>query len=482
MFRPVVDLQFLYPPLFYRYLQRDEGVVDFYSGDFADNNTFIRRNRHLEGLSFSRAPRNIVREINRFPDENGRRALEDKIAGKETVFVITGQQPSVLGGPLYVVYKALTVIKLAREMERVLGRPVQPLFWVAGEDHNIFEMTRIFVPAMPRGGEARRVRLSVPYFGPPAGRIKLRPRALEKLLERFEQLAPEGEHKAALMSLLKEKALLSGNLSEWFINVMSPLFSSLGLVFFDPLRASAEGLYTEMLLKVVEEGALIHSLISREEEKIKAAGFPLQVERTGQESFIMIVWKGRRCALYRDGDMFFTAKGELSLSKKELLGLIREEPHLFSPNVLLRPLFQDSLFPTLSYVPGPHELAYFAQVRGVYEIFGQEMPPLYPRVGATLVEPEIGRLLQKYNLSAEEAMRRCSQNEERSSPRGRKLVPGNIVRENLWPRSRPQERVFNIFSYIISYGFTFWYRFCEEFPLSAGHYICQWGNGELNDS
>ncbi|MDO9536238.1 MAG: bacillithiol biosynthesis BshC [Bacillota bacterium] len=215
--------------------------------------------------------------------------------------------------------------------------------------------------------------------------------SIDRVLTEMESNTPDSDYKPQVMEILREKSYEPGSLGKWFMKMMSAFFARHGLLFFDPIQASRSGLYTSLLLQVLEEGSLIHEQIAKQDGKIIDGGFPLQAGRTGQESFIMIIWNGRRYALNREKERFVTRGRELSVSRKELQEMIRQEPQRFSPNVFLRPVFQDRLFPNLTYVPGPGELAYFAQISGVYELFGLTMPPLNPRLGVTLVDPEIVR-------------------------------------------------------------------------------------------
>ena len=95
----------------------------------------------------------------------------------------------------------------------------------------------------------------------------------------------------------------------------------------------------------------------------------------------------------------FSLKGtRQTFSKDEMLGLLKTEPNLFSPNVVLRPICQDYLFPTLAYVAGPSEVAYFAQFKLLYEYFNIPEPIIFPRCSATIVEERIHKIINKYNL------------------------------------------------------------------------------------
>ncbi|MEW5921858.1 MAG: bacillithiol biosynthesis cysteine-adding enzyme BshC [Bacillota bacterium] len=465
MFQRVTALSGIYPPLFSRYVEQEAGVVAFFNGKFWDEKCYRSRAFFLQDCSFPREIRELLVDINSKLPVQPPAGWEEKLRDRRTLFVITGQQPGILAGPLLVLYKGLAAVKLARRLEALLQAPVQPLFWVASEDHNVLPLLRSYAPL--RGGGISRIRLPLSPDGLPAGMLNIEDEAMADLLEQVMRLNGGKEHSDAVMEWLQSTAHYGGNnLSGWFMQIMSHLCAAAGLIFFDPLQASARGYYIPPLLQTLEQSCHLHDRIAAAEEELKACGFPLQVKRRGRETFIMITWGKKRYPLLHEREHYYTPGGELSLTRGELLKLIMEQPSLFSPGVLLRPLFQDILFPTLAYVAGPGELAYFAQIKGLYSLFNLEMPLLFPRPGVTLLEPALQEKAEQYNLKLD-------------------MLPGMlqdeqgpyILRENLWPRSRPQERVFNIATYLLTYGFTFWEEFCRNFPVCPGHYLYCWKGG-----
>ena len=478
MFSIINNIETLYPPLYCSYIKGEERVINFFNeSSSGGNDDHAHRYKSLAEVNFPVETLKLLHDLNRTILGPYFKTPEKKLKDKRTVFVITGQQPGLLAGPLFNLYKALTAVKFAEKLESKLKIPVQPLFWVAGDDHNIPGLLRIFVPAPARGGPVK-IHLPFPHFGPPASMVVPTQDSIDKVICHIESLTADSDYKSQVMEILREKSNEPGSLGKWFMNIMSVFFARHGLLFFDPMQASSSGLYTSLLLQVLEEGSLIHERIADQDEKITGGGFPLQVVRTGQESFIMVIWNGRRYALYREKERFVTRGRELSLSRKELQDMIRQEPQRFSPNVFLRPVFQDRLFPNMAYVPGPGEVAYFAQISGVYELFGLTMPPLHTRLGVTLVEPEIEEHLRSNHLSVEEVIIRAQRNRRIKTSSKTETPVLEKLRENLWPRSMPQERVLNIIPYLIKYGFHFWEKFCEEFPVTAGHYSFYWGKDE----
>ncbi len=475
MFKRVTATGSIYPPLFSRYVEPETGVITFFDSNFQDEKSYSRRALYLQGCSYSQEVRQLLVEFNRGLPVQPSGNWESKVRDRRTLFVITGQQPGLFAGPLLVLYKALAAVKLARRLEENLQVPVQALFWVATEDHNVAPLLRSVVPL--HGGGIERIRLPLSPSGLPAGMVTLADGVVADTLEQL-RMSSNGRCKGEVMEWLWKTAQQGDNtLAGWFMQILSRLCSKAGLILFDPRQAAARGLYIPPLLKTLECSSHAHERIALAETELKANGFQIQVKRRGRESFIMITWEGRRYPLLQEGEHYFTPRGELSLSRSELIALIVEQPSFFSPGVLLRPLFQDILFPTLAYVAGPGELAYFAQSKALYPLFNMEMPLLYPRPGVTILEPSLQEVVARHDLNLDTLLPGLLQDCQNHT--GEKARALRLLCHNLWPRSSPQERVFSIVPYLIAYGFSFWEDFCSEFPGSTGHYLYYWKEGVL---
>lgn len=472
MFERLTSLRGIYPPLFSRYAMQDGSVADYFNGKFWEIDSYYRRAFFLHKCPFPRETRALLVELNRDLPLQPLPGWEEKVLDRRTIFVITGQQPGLFAGPLLVLYKSLAAVKLARELEARLQVPVQPLFWVASEDRNVEPLIQTYMPL--HSGGFTRIRLPLAPDSRAAAMTALDNIGVTALLEQLTGQEGSGVYKDEIIAWLQSALQQGGNnLAGWFMRIMARLLGGTGLIFFDPRQAAARGLYVPLLLQTLERFPCLHDRIAGAEEKLQAAGFPLQVRRRGNESLIMINWEKKRYSLLRDGKHYYTPGGELSISHGELLSLIVEQPSLFSPGVLLRPLFQDRLFPTLAYVAGPAELAYFAQSKDLYPLFDLEMPLLYPRPGVTLLAPPHRHMAAELGLELT-MFPEWVQDQFSRGPVCDQSRANRILCDNLWPRSRPQERVFSIIPYLLEYGFAFWQDFCRDFPDEPGHYLYSW--------
>jgi bacillithiol synthase len=321
----------------------------------------------------------------------------EELGEPRTVAVVTGQQTGLFGGPLFTLYKALTAIELADRLRTELRRPVVAVFWMASEDHDLAEADHIQL--LDRGGTLVTVRHAA--WGAPPGfipaNLRLGPTILETL-ERAWELLPSTEFTPALRDALGQAFAPERTLAEAFARWMVRLLGGAGLVLADGGDPVLKRLAAAVLRQELEEAPRSSQCILRASESLRALGYPAQIEARPDGVNCFLLRDGRR-PLVKDGDRFRLRDSRQAIPAGELRQLAQEAPESFSPNVALRPVVQDAIFPTIAYVAGPGELAYFAQLRWVYQAFGVPMPLIVLRASLTLMEPRIARLLERFRLS-----------------------------------------------------------------------------------
>jgi len=307
--------------------------------------------------------------------------------------VVTGQQVALFGGPLFSVYKALSAVKLATEFTHA-GQECVPIFWLATEDHDLAEVNHVTLLAAdgsltPFATEARGPEdapMSAIHFGP----------EIEVRAEEAARLVSDPE----VAGFLRQSYRAGETLGSAFAKLFSRVFQHSGVILIDAsdpeLHSVAESVYRAA---IVAAGDLDDALLERGRE-LEAAGYHAQVKVTHSSTLLFAMRDGSRVPVHRSNGLFAVA-GE-KLSQEELLQRVRKQPEQFSANVLLRPVVQDYLLPTLAYIGGPAEIAYFAQAAVAYEELLGRVTPILPRLSATLVEPRIQRLLERYQLSPAE--------------------------------------------------------------------------------
>lgn len=317
----------------------------------------------------------------------------------DCVAVVTGQQAGLFTGPLYCIYKTLTAIKLA-ECLRMRGVKAVPVFWMATEDHDFAEVASCYVV----NAKGKLVCLTNEpqncYDGLPVGLINLDD-SINRTKDQLFQSIAKTDFSAELRSLVEETWQPGFRYAEAFAKMMMKLFGKYGLILLCPLNKDLKNLALPIYLQTVEKSdELTKALLLRSEELV-SSGFHAQVSIT--ENYFLLFWHsedGRRHSLRKVSSDLYQAKGaEKSFTKLELLELIRKEPESFSPSVVLRPVVQDFLLPTICYFGGAAEIAYFAQASEVYRILNRPVTPIIHRQSFTIIPPKQAKIMRKYDLA-----------------------------------------------------------------------------------
>jgi bacillithiol biosynthesis cysteine-adding enzyme BshC len=304
--------------------------------------------------------------------------------------IVTGQQVSLFGGPLFSLYKALSAIKVAAESSRA-GTECVPVFWLATEDHDLEEVNHATLLS-PDATLRRLATASKGMENAPVSSVALGD-DLQTLLASAAEVLGEGE----AAEWLGQSYRPGETLGNAFARLFSRIFSHSGVVLLDAsdpeLHALAAPLYREALTNA---GALEEALLRRNRE-LESTGYHAQAHVTPSSTLLFRTENGSREAIHRAGGDYLV--GKRKSTGADLQRQLSDDPGSFSANVLLRPVVQDYLLPTLAYIGGPSEVAYFAQAAVVYEKLLHRVTPILPRFTATLVEPRIKRLLDRYQVS-----------------------------------------------------------------------------------
>ena len=315
-----------------------------------------------------------------------------RLAGGASAMV-TGQQVGLFGGPLFSFYKALSAIRLAAEMSQS-GSECVPVFWLATEDHDLAEVNHATLPG-PEGTLERLASASVGGTGAPVSAVRFGPEIEEVVAEAAKLLGD-----TPTTQFLHDSYRPGETLGSAFARLFSRLFAHSGVVLLDASDPDLHTLAAPIYQAAIGSAQELDGALLERGRSLEAAGYHVQVKVTPSSTLLFGMRDGSRVPVHRANHDF--TLGEEKLSEKELLGRIAAEPERFSANVLLRPVVQDYLLPTVAYVGGPSEVAYFAQAGVVYQKLLGRVTPILPRFSATLVEPRTQRLLQRYGVSLAE--------------------------------------------------------------------------------
>jgi bacillithiol biosynthesis cysteine-adding enzyme BshC len=324
----------------------------------------------------------------------------EKLRDRDCFAVVTGQQVGLFTGPAYTIYKALTAVKLAAHYA-CRGIKVVPIFWMATEDHDLAEVDHSHVIDGDSHLQLVRYESAPEDAAKPVGKIRFSP-AIEPCLQQFLASLPNSEFKIDIESRLSAAYRPTKTFSEAFGEVLSYLFSNYGLILVDPQDEALKRLGEPIFEKILLNANRYQSVIQSRSDQLVAAGYHAQVTLEDESTGLFFEEEDKRRALIRD-DRFLKIKGTAHrLPVTYFQEALKESPWKFSPNVLFRPLMQDLLLPTLTYVAGPSEVAYLAQIGPLYEEFGRKAPIVFPRFSFSVVERKIGKILEKYQLNFED--------------------------------------------------------------------------------
>ena len=307
--------------------------------------------------------------------------------------VVTGQQVGLFGGPLLSLLKAASVLALAKQVE-ALGVECVPVFWMATEDHDLVEVNQALLLASDFQLAPFTTKTSG-IAGSPVSAIRFAQGTNDVVAEAAQLL---GESLAA--DYLRESYVEGETFSNAYARLYTRIFRDRGLIFLDPadpdLHRVAAPLFAQ---SIVRAGELDEALMARNRE-LQAGHYHEQVKVTAESTPLFALVDSARVPIHRSNGEFSIAKERVPAD--ELQRRIAAAPENFNANVLLRPVLQDYWLPTLAYIGGPAEIAYFAQVGVVYEKLLGRITPILPRLSATLIEPRIERLLKKYDVDLPE--------------------------------------------------------------------------------
>jgi len=371
-----------YTEFFLKYIEQNSALRPFYSR-FPSSDNF--KEQLHEKSSFPDSSRKVLVETLQrqyaklahtdLVKENIRSLLK-----KDSFTVITGHQLNIFTGPLYFIYKIVTVINACKKLKaQYPDYTFIPVYWMASEDHDYEEIKSFRLYGKNYTWETQQ-QGAVGKF------------TLKELSLVLQQLPGD-------VSIFKEAYLKNSSLSEAVRHYVTKLFGQEGVVVID-----ADDRELKKVFQPVIQADLIdhipHKLVIETNAKLQASGFHPAVNP--REINFFYLDKNIRSRIERKGEDFIVVDTDLKFSKNELSKKIQEEPEKFSPNVILRPLYQEMILPNLAYVGGPAEVVYWLQLKSLFEHFHTPFPVLLPRNFALIIDAPTGRKLFKTGLGIQE--------------------------------------------------------------------------------
>lgn len=314
--------------------------------------------------------------------------------------IVGGQQAGILTGPLYSVHKAISVILLAKEQSEKLGLKVIPLFWVAGEDHDIEEINHTYtiVKAEPK----KRVYSERKNRKTMASTTEINKQELQKTIDEIFKDFGETAYTQSLYQFMLDSIDESKTFTEFFVRCMNSLFKNEGLLMIDAAFVPFRKFESDFFGQIIKNNENIAEAVVQKELLLNDSGYGTPIEASIDNANLFFVRDGERFLLERKENLFINATANVTFTKEELLEIAKQNPEQLSNNVVTRPLMQEMTIPVLAFVGGPGELAYWATLKDAFTVLDLQMPIIVPRLNLTLVTRQVDQLLQEYQLTVED--------------------------------------------------------------------------------
>lgn len=361
----------LFSSLFIDFLNKKSTLDPFY-GSFPDIAGFDQmiQSRKLDPQIRNVLSAQLAEQYNE-PQEQVKKNIE--LLREESAFTITtGHQLNIFTGPLYFIYKIITVINACKQLkERYPDKHFIPVYWMASEDHDFEEISYFTMLG-------KTYRWSTDQKGA-VGRMD--PSELAGIIDEMP-----GDHE-----IFRKAYLEQSTLSDAVRSYVDALFGKEGLVVLDAdnakLKKGAIELFREDLLAEKSHGEVV-----AQSARLEELGYKTQV--AGREINLFYLENGLRERIVKEGERYQVLNTDLTFSQQEMIDLLEKHPDRFSPNVILRPVYQELILPNLAYVGGPAEVVYWLQLKTVFDTAGVSFPILLPRNFALVIDPVAQRKME----------------------------------------------------------------------------------------
>ncbi len=302
----------------------------------------------------------------------------DRVTRTGGVVVTTGQQPGLFGGPIYTWSKAMAAIELADAIERVTGVAAAPVFWAATDDADFAEASDTWI-ATPAGA-TRLVMSGAATDGIPMSEALLGDvRDVMRDLVTSAGSAIDPSVFDAMRVAYRAQQTVGGA----YLALLRAMLEPLGMAVLDASHTALRAAERPLLVSALRKSAAIERALAQRSADLRSVGHKPQVADVEGLSLVFAVLQGR--------------KERVPVAEAHTMA-DRAVDQVLSPNVLLRPVVERGVLPTVAYVAGPGEMAYFAQVGAVADALGAAVPLAVPRWSCTILEPHVQTLLMRHRL------------------------------------------------------------------------------------
>jgi bacillithiol synthase len=391
------------------YLAQKQEIIQFFHYRYQEIPAYKERLDELKKRNFKRheLAQHIRHFMEPFPSSQKVQMSLEKLMDENSVAVIGGQQAGVLTGPLYTLHKVISIIVLAEQKEKELGVPVVPVFWIAGEDHDYLEVNHIYMEM-----DNKIQKLTYPEVITDKRMVSdclINKEKCYSWVEKIIESFGETNFTKDLIQFANEAIEKSKTLVDFFAHIIMELFKESGLLIIDSGNKELRQLEKEYFIRQIKDWRKITDLVIEQQKILNESGFGKSIEIHDQTANLFYydeLTNSRILLEYENETALFIGKnGTLQFTYDELLKLSEEQPERLSNNVVTRPLMQEWLFPTLAFIGGPGEIAYWSELKLAFENFELKMPPIVPRLNITLLERSVETDIQELGWALEVVLR-----------------------------------------------------------------------------
>ncbi|HOV33795.1 MAG TPA: bacillithiol biosynthesis cysteine-adding enzyme BshC [Candidatus Hydrogenedens sp.] len=324
--------------------------------------------------------------------------LTSNINVSTSLNIISGQQPAIFGGPLYTIYKIITLIKLSQHLGKNSGKEVKPIFWVHSWDHDWQEACSVSFLTYDYETFRFVYEPEETEKGKPLYKLELNRNIFtEQIPEIFKRI------KGSEYSSFWEKFLISSlssskNLSDWSTAILKEEIKDENLFWFEPHKNNDFKVLQNLIEIAIENHQNLINEFNKTSDLLKKMGYKLQVHKSLENAFFFLDENNYRSRINFVNGVFISERSGKEYSNDELKHILKYEPERFSPNLIFRCIYQQIIFPCIIYVGGPAEIAYWAQLKDLFSFLKLQMPVIFPRKRFAVVPMKIGKWMSEMNI------------------------------------------------------------------------------------
>lgn len=383
------------------YWTGSEKLQHFYEYKLEEK-SFVKRLKYLQTKSYNtKQLSNIIRSfmepfgISQQVEENLKHLENGAFA------IVGGQQAGILTGPLYSVYKALTVILLAKQQSEKLNKKIVPIFWIAGEDHDIHEINHTYTIV---NGEVKKRIFPTRNVKTMASETSFDKPQMKQFLKEIFQDYGETKYTSGIYQYISNQIDESNTFTQFFARLLNHFFQQEGLLLIDAAYGPFRKFESQFFKKLIEHNEEIAKLVFNKEASFQELGYGQPINAVRENANLFYVKNGERILLERKNDNYFNEQYHVQFKKEELLEIAETQPERLSNNVVTRPLMQEMTIPVLAFVGGPGELAYWGLLKDAFQTLDLQMPIFVPRISITVMTKKVEQLIESFGLPFERVL------------------------------------------------------------------------------